>query len=347
MIERLKYYCERIQEILLEHRILVSVKKHVHRDDIVLLVGTPLHGNLGDQAITMAEVEFFTQRGYRVLEIPSPMVIKYLDKWEKYISGKRIYVHGGGFIGSLWPEEQRMLENVIKSFPKNEIIILPQTVYYDKVDDRVKALNSLLAKHGNVVLCTRETYSYEFAKQYLYEAIVKLVPDMVLSVNWFDKQAKKQDKVIFCMRNDLEKTLSDNTVSLLRELVKTYYPDAKIEFTDTVVDGMIYPYMRKAKIQKKLQELSVAKLVVTDRLHGMVLAAMTNTPTLVFSNCNYKVKGIYDWIDSHSFIKYCDDTARLEEQFAVLTKEQNCQYSCDKTRASFETLAEIVGKGNE
>ena len=347
MIDWLKYYCERVQEILLEHQILSAVKKHAHSKDTMLLMGTPLHGNLGDQAITLAEIEFFTQKGYRVLEIPSPMVARHLDKWKKYIAGKRIYVHGGGFIGTLWPEEQRMLEIVIESFPKSEIVILPQTVYYDKVDDRVEYLNGLFKKHGNIVLCTREVYSYDFAKQHLYEGTVKLVPDMVLSANWFDKQAQKKDTVLFCMRNDLEKTVSDDTVNLLCKLVKKYYPDAKAEFTDTVVDGMIYPYMRKAKLQKKLRQLSRAKLVVTDRLHGMVLAAMTNTPTLVLSNCNYKVKGIYDWIDDNSFIKYCDDISKIEEQFSMLTKEQRPQYNCDKARAYFEPLTEIVGKSNE
>lgn len=347
MIDRLKYYCERVQEILLEHRTLASVKKYAHREDTVILIGTPLHGNLGDQAIALAETDFFAKCGYRVVEIPSPMVAKYLDKWKTFVSGKRIYVHGGGFIGSLWPEEQKMLDNVIEHFGDSEIVILPQTVYYDKVDSRVEHLNGLFGKHGNVVLCAREAYSYDFACQHLYKAKVMLVPDMVLSANWFDKKPPKQDKIIFCMRNDLEKTISDDTINLLCELVKKHYPTAKIEFTDTVIDEMIYPYTRKAKLQKKLSELSLGQIVVTDRLHGMVLSAMTNTPTLVFSNCNYKVRGIYDWIDSHSFIKYCDDASKLEEQFFALTKETDCQYSCDKVTAAFEPLVEIVGNCHE
>ena len=204
MIDRLKYYCERVQEILLEHRILASVKKYAHRDDTVILMGTPLHGNLGDQAITLAETDFFTEGGYRVVEIPSPMVARYLEKWKTLISGKRIYVHGGGFIGSLWPEEQKMLETVIENFKESEIVILPQTVYYDKVDSRTECLNGLFGSHGKVVLCARETYSYEFVCQHLYNAKVQLVPDMVLSVNWFDNN--------FRLKRDIDswKIFSDN-----------------------------------------------------------------------------------------------------------------------------------------
>jgi len=131
MIERLKYYFERIQEILLERRTLAAVKKYAHHEDVVLLLGTPLHGNLGDQAIALAEIEFFRNLGHRVIEIPSGTVLRYLEEWKKIIPSKRIYVHGGGFVGSLWPEEQKMLESVIESFPENEIVILPQTIYYD------------------------------------------------------------------------------------------------------------------------------------------------------------------------------------------------------------------------
>jgi len=343
MIKRVKGYCARCRELFHEYQTLVSVKKLVHYEDTVLLVGTPLHGNLGDQAIALAEIDFFAQNGYRVVEIPSPMVKGYLCKWKKLICGKRIYVHGGGFVGSLWPEEQEMLEIVIDSFPENEIVILPQTVYFDKVDSRVVHLNELIGKHGNVVLCTREKYSYGFAHQYLYNAKVILVPDMVLSANWFDNCIRTRDKVLFCMRRDLEKKVSEDTIDKLQNIVSRYYPTADVVFTDTVVDDTIYPHMRKKRIQEKLAEMATSQLVITDRLHGMVLSAMTNTPTLVFSNCNYKVRGIYDWIANNSYLVYCDDTTRMEELIAELVNQGCSSYCFDDAKSAFGPLLEIVG----
>jgi len=47
-----------------------------------------------------------------------------------------------------------------------------------------------------------------------------------------------------------------------------------------------------------LNDFSSSKLVVTDRLHGMVFAALAGTPCVVMGNCNYKVKGIYNWIEN-------------------------------------------------
>ena len=90
-----------------------------------------------------------------------------------------------------------------------------------------------------------------------------------------------------------------------------------------------------------------AKLVITDRLHGMVLSAMTNTPTLAFSNCNYKVKGIYDWISDNTFLAYCDDTTDIEARFAELIRAENCQYCNDAAVKAFAPLQEIVGNYHE
>lgn len=343
VIEWAKYYYGRCQEVFNEHRAVASIKKNANRDDAVFLLGTPFHCNLGDHAIALAELEFFARLGYYVVEIPSQLVDKYLDTWKDLIGRKRIYVHGGGFVGSLWPEEEEMMERIIESFPQNEIVILPQTVYFDNVDARVTHLNELLGKHGNVVLCARESYSYRFACQHLHRAKVILVPDMVLSANWFDHAPAAKNNVVFCMRRDLEKTISEATVEKLQALVSRYYPNAKVMFTDTVGKDMIYPHMRKRKLKKKLAVFASAKLVITDRLHGMVLSAMTNTPTLVFSNCNYKVKGIYDWISNNSFLSYCDDEANMEEKLAQLVKEENCRYCRDEAAKAFEPLIEIAG----
>lgn len=341
MLER--YYCG-CKEKLNEFQVMRKARKYSHCENSVFLLGTPLHGNLGDQAITLAEMEFFARNGYRVIEIPSPLVLPHLETWKEIIGKNRIYIHGGGFVGSLWPEEEAMLETVISAFIGNEIIILPQTVYFDNVDERVSHLNELLKRQGKVTLCARETYSYEFACRYLDGANVILVPDMVLSANWFDNKAGTRNKVILCMRRDLEKVITEETMDKLLSAVKTYYPDMEIVYTDTVIEGMVYPYMRKRVLKNMLSKLATARIVVTDRLHGMVLAAMANSPSLVFSNCNYKVQGIYHWISNNRFVSYCDDASQIEEKVRGLSQEENCVYNHDDAKRAFAPLTELVRK---
>ena len=72
---------------------------------------------------------------------------------------------------------------------------------------------------------------------------------------------------------------------------------------------------------KKLQEFADAEFVITDRLHGMVFAAITETPCIVFSNYNQKVKGTYEWISCLPYIKYArdvrDSLSVLQELFTM------------------------------
>lgn len=57
----------------------------------------------------------------------------------------------------------------------------------------------------------------------------------------------------------------------------------------------------------KFKDFQKSKLVITDRLHGMVFCAISGTPCIAFSNYNHKVKGTYDWIKDLDYIKYVDN----------------------------------------
>ena len=57
---------------------------------------------------------------------------------------------------------------------------------------------------------------------------------------------------------------------------------------------------------KKLDEFRKSKLVVTDRLHGMLFAAITGTPCIALGNSSGKVKGVYDWLTHLDYIQYVD-----------------------------------------
>lgn len=60
---------------------------------------------------------------------------------------------------------------------------------------------------------------------------------------------------------------------------------------------------RKRNLRKKLLEFSDSEAVITDRLHGMVFAAIMNTPCMVLTNCNYKIKVSMNGLAIiHSFI---------------------------------------------
>ena len=44
-----------------------------------------------------------------------------------------ILITGGGFLGSLWLYNgEENVRNILKEYPDNKVIILPQTIYFEK-----------------------------------------------------------------------------------------------------------------------------------------------------------------------------------------------------------------------
>ena len=50
-----------------------------------------------------------------------------------------------------------------------------------------------------------------------------------------------------------------------------------------------------------------ARVVITDRLHGMVFCAITKTPCIVTKSLDHKVTGTYEWIKDLNYIKLVDN----------------------------------------
>lgn len=312
---------------------------------IAFLLGTPWHGNLGDQAIAYSEILFLKEKVERhVIEIPSQYVMLYINSWKKIIGGHDILVHGGGFIGSLWPDEDRMMRGVLNAFKENKIIVLPQTIYFEGENKKdIDRYGLILKDRKNVTICIRERYSYENAVRYGFKHI-QLIPDMVTFLHLDDigdEIIEKNDKntILLCLRNDHEKTLDhDRCIQTLRHM--GVYP---IRYTDTCIERTIYPFARRKEIIKKIKEFSRAEIVVTDRLHGMVFSALAETPCIVFDNCDHKVKGVYDWIANNRYIKFIENVDQMEEAFIYLKGIRDLGYDNHDLMDHQIRLKEMIG----
>ncbi len=285
-------------------KIIFKSKKY---DKKFFVFGTPIHGNLGDHAIIYAIQKFLEEnfKNYKVIEIDSFLVKWFINIFKIVIKkDDLIFINGGGFMGSLWPNEEEMVRIVISSFKDNKVIVLPQTIYFSNDEIGRKALEDSKKCYNankNLVVCCREKYSYNFMKKEFPSLNIMLVPDMVLYLNVNDRKLERSN-TLFCIRKDKEK------VNYNFDKIKTYLIEKykfNIDYTDTVVENKIYSKQRENVLNNKLEEFSKYKIIVTDRLHGMVFAYLTHTPCLVFENKSYKVKGLYEWIKKVNYIYLC------------------------------------------
>ena len=160
---------------------------------------------------------------------------------------------------------------------------------------------------------------------------------MVL-INEFKDFKYERKGILLCLRHDVEGVLSEENKKYVENILKKY--DTNINYTDTVINKNITALKRSKFIRNKLREFAKAKIVITDRLHGMIFAAITGTPCIALSNYNQKVKGVYEWIKNLDYIVYEENIKDIEEDVKKLIKCNNLKY--DMNYEKFEKIENIL-----
>lgn len=291
------------------------------------MLGTPRHGNLGDQAILLGEEKFICDnlKGFKLIEVESSITKKFNKILKNLIKNSLIFIHGGGFLGSLWLNEEEMFRTTLKTFPNNTIIVFPQTIFFSKDEEGQRILKEskeIYQAHKSLYICCREEYSYNFMAEEFKACNILLVPDMVLYLDKIEERQKREN-VLFCIRKDKEKVNYDfdKLEGNLNNKNKL-----QIDYTDTIIKDNIYTLRkRKKELDKKLHQFQKYKMVVTDRLHGMVFAYLSNTTCLVFQNKSYKVKGVYKWIKNTNYVMLAENNNMLEVSDKLLNLKEKTQ----------------------
>ncbi|WP_117149467.1 MULTISPECIES: polysaccharide pyruvyl transferase family protein [Paraliobacillus] len=297
----------------------------------IFLMGSPLHGNLGDQAIAFAEKELIegNLEKYEFIDIQFNAVNQSIKVIKKLMNKDDVFIlHGGGNFGIEYFEEEELRRQVIVGFKMQKVILFPQTIYFgdsDKGKEEFKKSKLIYNSHSNLTLIAREKKSYEIMKIEFANNKVLLTPDIVLYLNQSNPVVKRKG-ILLCFRKDVESILNPE---FKEELIKNISLKNKVLITDTVVDHTI----KKSKREKELLDIWASfkgsELVITDRLHGMVFAAITSTPCIVISNYNHKVKGTYEWIKHLSYIKFIENPNNVLEHVDKLLNLDPCELHYD------------------
>lgn len=265
------------------------------------------YGNMGDIAIAFVQMEFLQKLFPDRLIIPSLISNIYADmkSLKEIINDDDIItIIGGGNNGSLYPgiEFSRMF--VISQFKKNKIISFPQTlVLEDTVIGRKvqKKMQQIYSSHPNLTLAAREEFTYQ-QYQVLFPNIAVLAPDIVLS---YRPQLPdyERDGLLLCLRSDAEKK---STAQFTEKLGKALSANYEISFIDTT-NNKVYKEINEAfgDMFTVLERISKAKVMITDRLHGMIFSYITGTPCIVLPCSGPKIEYSYRFIKNCEYIRFC------------------------------------------
>lgn len=320
-----------------------------YRQDDIFLMNIHSYTNAGDYAITYAEEKFlrdyFTER--RVLKIPSFICRDALDKIDPYIKDENvILISGGGYSGNLWMEcGEENVRAIIRHFSKNKIVVLPQSLYFtnDNIGQIEKEKSAkVYTEHSNLCICLRDEKSFlkkNEMKRYEFVEWV-LIPDMVLYMAQFSELMNNRCDITICFRNDKENNGADIKTSMVQFLEKTF---RKIKYMSMETVEIIGTEEAKKAFDEKLQILKKSKLVITDRLHCMILCAISGTPCLALDNVSGKVEGGYAWISYLEYIQFAKNEKNWKEKILYLYNiNHDCIYNNYEFVKRYARLEEII-----
>lgn len=316
-------------------------------NNTVFVIGTINHGNLGDHAINLSVMEFLrnNKKNVNIVQISLGMFLNNYNRLSKHIKNTDIYIPGGGSMGIEWFEFEQMIRIVIEKFPENKIVIFPQTIFYGETAHgslEFEKSKEIYTKHNNLTICAREETSYEIMKKAYPKNNIILVPDIVIYMKP-KLEEKMRDQILLCLREDVEGILTKADKEYISEIADIYIKEGlNIVSTDTVMKRNISNHEREYFVNLKLSEFSKSKVVITDRLHGMIFAAITKTPCVVLSNYNYKIKGVYKWLEHLEYIKFLDTIDNLDMVVRDLLTLEQLSYNNTDLINSFEALRKSI-----
>lgn len=120
-------------------------------------------------------------------------------------------------------------------------------------------------------------------------------------------QNEKINNVLFLVRNDKESLISSGLVHrLINKLSMQGIQCNKSDMIASVQYITNWP-QRNQIVQNKMNEISSYDLVITDRLHGMILSYINDTNCIVLNNNNGKVENLYnDYLKECNYINFCE-----------------------------------------
>ena len=318
---------------------------NVRRYDAVLLQ-TPTYENIGDHAITRAEMEMLDKYGVSYYEFPMTTGIEKLCA--KFTPERTVvFVNGGGFLGQLWTFEEDRFRRTVNAFKKQKIVVFPQTVFFDlktkEGRDCFRASKAIYESHPDLTVFTREKQSFRIMKKNMSGIHVELVPDIVMSLEYHHKK-KVRNGALVCLRNDHEKKQSAaERMKVMQALNRSF---SKVTVTDTVLTHKIDLDHRNEVIDNLLDEFAASEMVITDRLHGMIFAAITETPCIVINSLSHKVKGCYEWLKELDYIRFMDDTEMLPDLIKEL-RMTSPRYRKETIETAMVPLTDLIKECNK
>jgi exopolysaccharide biosynthesis predicted pyruvyltransferase EpsI len=283
----------------------------------VALLDYPNHSNCGDSAIWMGELHALRRVGANIVYRCETATYR-REHLQALPEDTVFLLHGGGNFGEAhWKRHHEMRIKVLQDFPSRAVVQMPQSVRFSSLEV-AKQFGDVAHRHGNFTLFVREQQSFDYANGVL-ASDVRLIPDMAFAIPPRDDTTVARTSALAVARDDSEATMSLAGVAERFAIpVTDWAPEDRIR--QQSFGGVSTRLLRKVMwrtsgnmatssfvqgVQGKLldrfanDEVERAygiigdSVLVTDRLHGHVMATIIGAPSVAFDTGYGKISGIH------------------------------------------------------
>jgi exopolysaccharide biosynthesis predicted pyruvyltransferase EpsI len=283
------------------------------REKKILYLGITEHSNLGDLAQYYC-IQRWIKNNYP--DIPSyefeattivDKRLSFIKQLEHVLGDNDIIIFQSGYttqdLGGVHDEMHRL---VLDHYPNANVLMMPQTIFFQKENNRQRTSLSLNRGKHHLFL-SRDKISYEQALKMFPDITNALFPDIVTTLVGHYSFAHKRKGILICRRNDGEKFYEEEKIielkNKLEQITNVYISDTTIKDSYKTIRKNLKTY-----IENVIEDYSKYELIITDRYHGTIFSLAANTPVIVIKTNDHKVVTGLDWFNG-----IYDDHAMLAE----------------------------------
>jgi pyruvyl transferase EpsO len=278
----------------------------------VALLDAPSYENAGDGLIWLGQRQYLRGLGIPLSYTASQGSFSEAGLRRRLPVGP-LLISGGGNLGDRWLEHQDFRERVVRTFPDRPIIQLSQSIEF-RDPRRAASARALFETHPDLTLLMRDQVSLATAREIFPRTRVEFCPDMAYGVGQLGRRGDPEVDLLLLLRRDSEAVprhfavpheLSHVAVDwsmpirgraawrILRQ------PEAFVRDRERL-RGPGYHLLRASgqgmvasAVHFARRTLARGRVVVTDRLHAMVLASLSGIPVVALDNSYGKISALH------------------------------------------------------
>jgi pyruvyl transferase EpsO len=264
------------------------------------LLDFPDHYNPGDSAIWRGEVRVLKELTQRHAAYVASIHDCNVKKLKRLPQEAPIFMHGGGNLGDLWPAHQSFRERICAIASDRRIVVLAQSIQFS-TKSALERARVALGAHRDVTLLLRDKHSHAFAQE-TFDCESVLCPDFALALDLKRPAREPECDLLWLLRKDKESARAA-AHPMRAGWRKTDWPASRLlappclrrlGWAPAPAARWAADTLAKARLARGLRVFDGVDAVITDRLHGHVLATLLGIPNVVMPDAHGKIRGLYD-----------------------------------------------------